>query len=580
MRRHLAISACLFATIFVGAAARSGRIVTSFAAELAERPIPARAADWQPLSPAIAWRKLAHADAGGRQAARWAYAQGRLADDEAPEALAALDSMAGDDPDLRLVPAWRLARGAALTLLGRSDQALASLDVPALATNAEACAWRLRALAGNQAAAPVGTAAQCAAPAIMARPVEDRRPFLLATASLAIRSGRPADATQVLAQLPDTDPAANLWRGRIALQAGQIPEARLRFERTKLKGGPAERAAAQLALIETQRLDPAVQPATLLNGLDRLTLSWRGDTTEQRALTLIAEIADQRQDVGRALRAQATLFSYFPTMPGSGALLTAVQKRLAAILAPGSAMPVARAAGLYWDFRDLAPGGADGALLVSQLADRLAAAGLYARAAALFRYQLDSGVRDATLGPVSVRAATLYLLAGQPALAEKAIHDTDDIAFPVAFRTERHRVEAIALDGLGRTDEARALLEDVPGKGAILAELAWRRGDWAGIVQGNEPTVPRAGLVAATEQTMLLRRAIALAMLRREDDLARLRTRFVGRLPKGAAADAFELLTRPLGAMDPDALAKAMAAVPATSPIGALGDLLPAAAPS
>ncbi|MFD2577957.1 hypothetical protein ACFSTD_03600 [Novosphingobium colocasiae] len=127
-----------------------GARLPGFAADLAQRPAIVGGAGWAPLADALAWDRLITADTSQRQAARWDYARSLIGAERGPEAIGVLEAMRQDDPDLGMVDAWRLAHGAALTLLGRSDAALAELDMPGLATNPEACLWRMRALAGGR----------------------------------------------------------------------------------------------------------------------------------------------------------------------------------------------------------------------------------------------------------------------------------------------------------------------------------------------------------------------------------------------------------------------------------------------
>ena len=75
-------------------------------------------------------------------------------------------------------------------------------------------------------------------------------------------------------------------------------------------------------------------------------------------------------------------------------------------------------------------------------------------------------------------------------------------------------------------------------------------------------------------QAAVLRQAIALAMLGREDGLGRLRARYGPAFARLPSARAFDTLTRPVGTIDPAAVTDAMSALPSASPAGAMGELL------
>jgi hypothetical protein len=311
--------------------------------------------------------------------------------------------------------------------------------------------------------------------------------------------------------------------------------------------------------------------------LEHIRYIWRGGDIEARALWLSYQIARARHDLRGTLEAGATLFRYFNGGRDGAALITELRQTLASALEPGNPMPLDQIAGLYWDYRDLSPAAADGDLLVSKLADLLQGAGLYERAAELLEHQLLVRTQDIAQGPLSAHVATLFILAGQPARALAAIRNTDGNNYPDEMLWDRHRVEAVALDQLGRTDEALAALQDVPDGEAIREEIYWRRRNWDALVAAAPPAPVRSGKFADVVQARVLRYAIALAMLGREDGLARLHGQYSAAFAKLPTAAAFEALTATVGTLDPAAISAAMAAIPSASPAGEIGDLMEAA---
>ena len=548
-----------------------------FSAELANRPLAFGPQAWRVIPNADAWRAIAHATPATRQAARWSYAASLLGQSRAAEATGVLSVMRGDDPDLDLVPVFTLARGAALAMAGRGLDALVLLTRDDLARSPEACAWRLRALTDSRAPARAVGEVTCALPAINARSAAERRPFVVAAVQAALELERPGVALGWLGALADGDPVANLWRGRAYLALEQRDLARLRFGRAALAGDPTVKAAAKLGLIEVEIPASGAIPARATAALDDFLFAWRGGAVEERGLRLSLAVAERTHDLRRGLRAGATLFRYFPPGPTTGAILATTQARLARALAPGSPLPLDQAAGLYWEYRDLAPAGAEGDSLVSALADRLQAAGLYGRAAQLLSYQLTARTHDVAQGPLSARVASLFILAGQPAAAIKTLRMTAETPYPPAMQVERRRVEAVALHLLGRDAEAMTVLEDIPGGKAVQQELLWQRRDWKGLLAQDGALLPAPRGLDSVQQVVVLRHAVALAMLNRQPDLARLHARYAkafAALPSGAAFDA---LTRPGAAPNLDLVSKALAALPNTSPAGATADLIDAA---
>jgi hypothetical protein len=581
-----------------------------FAAELAARPVPDGPRFWAPKSAApksaapksaapksaapksaatksaatksaaTTWAALARAAPGRRQSARWDHVLGLIARRRGAEAVGVLATMQTDDPDLGLADAFQLALGAAHAEAGDAAATLVALGPRAtgadpLAKNAEACAWRLWAQAAQHSPAALDQL-DCARPALAARPLAAQAPFLHAAARAALAAGRPDLVLPLLRALPAGDAEADLLRGSAALALGDRAGAKRSIAAATAAGTPRQRAEARLILIEAAFTAGDAGPATLA-AAEKLAFGWRGDAIERRALRLAWRLARARGDLRHALAAGAVLVRHFPGQPVDQALLADLRGLLAAGLGPQSPMPIAEAAGLYWEYRDLAPAGAEGDLLVTRLADRLQAGGLYARAGELLHHLLIARARDVTQGPLSARVASLFILAGSPGKGLAALRETAATAYPDAMRWERQRVEAVALFKLGRLPEAMAVLQDVPDGGAMRAEIWWSVHDWAALAAEIAPQLPQSQLpLSRVEQALVLRQAVALAMLGREAGLAALRQRFADGFAGTPAAASFAVLTSDVATLDPEMLTRAMLAIPSASPAGAMANLFDA----
>ena len=548
-----------------------------FAAELAQMPPITGGEGWSGITGTEAWHQLATATPDKRQLVRWNYARGLIAGERGAEALGVLEVMRLSDKDLALVAPYQLARGAALTLLGRDAEAVESLAAPELASNPEACAWRLRALAHSGDAAEAVGQIDCARIAINARAPRDRVHFMIAAASAAIDVGQPQPALQWLGLFGDQNAQANVLRGRALLAQKDMAGARLRFERAALDGSADVKAGARLGMIQVGVDSHSLNPVEAIKQLDALRFGWRGGPIEQRALTIEYGLAKDQHDLRTELKSGATLLRYFKLGTQAGPMLAELQQSLTGVLAPESGVPLADAAGLYWEYRELAPSGGDGDVLANRLADRLQAAGLYARAAELLQYQLTARAQDVAQGPLSVRVATLQILAGRPDLALTALQTSEQPSYSDKMRWDRKRMEAVALHRLGKDDAAAAALDGVPDGAAVRAEIHWRTQDWGNFVTESEASLPPAkGALGAPQQAAVLRYAVALAMLNREDKLRGLRGRYGAAFKGLPSAAAFDMLTASIDKIDPAKLDAAIAAIPEASPAGAIGDLLDA----
>lgn len=529
---------------------------------------------WTPRADAALWAELARSPPASRQNVRWAFARSLIGKGRPAEAIGVLDVMAADDPDLRLVPAFQLARGVALAAEGRAADALATLSLPKLQTNAEACAWRMRALAERGDAGAALAQVNCALPAINRRPRAERKPFALAAIDAAIGAGQPKQALHWLERQSQNAAAANILRGRAYLALGEVAAARARFQRAGTPADRGERTAAALGLIEADIAQHRVAPAAAITRLAAVRFAWRGDAVERRAL--LAEFAQAKvaKDPVAMLRAGATLLRYHALGAAAAPLLEDLRATLAALLAPESTMPLPQIAGLYWDYREVAPSGPAGDLLALRLADRLAGASLYARAAELLHYQMIARATDVAQGPLSVRVATLRILAGDPKSAITALRESDGPAYPETMIQDRKRIEGVALALLGKTDAAFAALADVPGGDAIRAEILWRRHDWVALVVATGAALPPRRALDEVAQATILRHAIALAMIGDEARLRAVRARYEAAFAVLPSASAFDVLTSPVGMITPEKVAAAMAQIPSASPAGVYADLL------
>lgn len=559
-----------------GAASIAGASLAPFAAELAQMPMITNATGWHGATGEAGWALLAGSRPETRQRNRWTYALGLIGEGRGADALGVLDVMQSSDRDLGLVAPFLLARGVALTLVQRDAEAVEALSAQELAANPEACAWRMRALAHAGDAQSAIRQVNCALPAINGRTPHDRAPFVLAAAGAAIDAGQPQPALAWLKLFNDQDPQANVLRGRAMVATGDPQGGKLRLDRAALSGGDEIKAQARLGTIEAGLTTHSLSPTEATKQLDALRFGWRGGAIEQRVLEIQLRLANEAHDLRGQLRAGAALIRYFKLGSKVPPMLAELQAQLAAALAPDSGVPLPEAAGLYWDYRELAPAGAEGDALVLRLAGRLQDASLYARAAELLQYQLTKRAQDVAQGPLSVKVGMLHILAGRPDRALDAIRTTEQPSYSDAMRQDRKRVEAVALYRLGKTDAAAAALDGLSDAPAIRAEMRWQSKDWGNFVTANALPVPKAGF-SEPAQAAVLRQAVAYAMLGREDQLAALRARYTPAFKGLASASAFDVLTRKVGSIDPAAIGAAMTAIPQASPAGATGDLLDSA---
>lgn len=559
-------------------------------ADLPEAALLARSLPWDIIPRDEAWAKLMAAPAQKHQAARWTMALAYIGEGWGPEALGMLDQMAREDRGLDQVANYRLARGQALVIMARYPEAIAALSFPLLAEQPDACAWRLRALVAAGKPAEALQQARCAVSALSRLPEPARAPFLRAMGRAGVGGGQPQFALDWLAHLPEDDAEARLIRAEALLALGKVKEGNEALAIAARSSVEPLAVEAEWVRIRDGLKTGAIEPQAALSALDQLIFRWRGGPIEKAALQLAHNVASQQGDIVRALATGATLVRHFAIALEDSEFLTRYRAMLARLLDPDTAkaLPIETAAGLYWDYRDLAPVGAEGDLLASRLSSRLEAAGLHARAGELLEHQLLVRAADEAKGPLSVKVANLFLQAGLPDRALDALRRSARAVYPRDVLYDRHRIEAVALTRVGRGEEALALLDGVPNSQGLTAEILWRLEDWQRLAELQQPMIAahKSGPAALPMQVLLLRQAIALSILGDDAGLNTLRDRHGSAFVGQPAQPAFALLTATVEAPAPDALSKAMASMPSISPAGAYANLMgtapltPAASPA
>src|SRR5690606_11596252 len=138
------------------------------------------------------------------------------------------------------------------------------------------------------------------------------------------------------------------------------------------------------------------------------------------------------------------------------------------------------ALGLFYDFRELTPIGADGDEMVRRLARRLVDVDLLDQAAELLKHQVDARLEGVAKAQVATDLARVYLMDRQPEAALQAIWGSRSTLLPSALNAERRALEARALTGLSRFDHALEVLgsDASPAAREVRAEIHWKQEHW------------------------------------------------------------------------------------------------------
>lgn len=501
------------------------------------------------------------ASAEVRPEARLALARFYQARDRAAESKAVLDAIVDDGGLPERDPRLAILRAAAEVELRRPGAALAILNSSAARMRPEASLWRAAAEAAFGRAGPARTALRQGESAIAALPPQLQARFIALGVDLALDAGDAATAAaefERLEVLPAFSGVAarELARARVAEALGQIERAAAAYASIAKREDSAAAADAEFRSINLALKMGALKAPEAIARFERLTTGWRGDAIEAKALSRLIELY---ADAARWRDAFSTLkvaVEAFPDADGARALQDRMQERFTDLFlgAGADSLPRLDALALFYDFKEMSPGGKRGDELVRRLADKLVEVDLLDQAADLLGYQIENRLTGAARAQVAARAALIDLMNAKPARALETLRKTRQADLPASLMRDRLTLEARALAETGRTDLALEIAAglEAPASARLKADILWSARRWSEAGEaleamlgsnwrGSEP-------LDAGRRADVMRAAIALSLA--EDGLGvdRFRQKYASKMADGPDAASFEVVTAPLEA--------------------------------
>lgn len=458
------------------------------------------------------------------------------------EAIGYLNMMAKQDQTLLATAEFRGLRGAAKAMAGRYKDAVAEFSSPALAMDPSASLWRgyVDVKTGDFA----GARHEFAAGRKVASQFDPtwRARFAVADAEAALAQGDVASARHEV-MVAAAEKLGAVDQDKLRFLQARVDEASAHPDLAlagydaashSTYGGvaaPALLRATQIRMAKGQeRLPEAIAAYNSLRYL------WRGDATELESIRALGQIYLSQGRYREALTALRSAGARRPDLPAGAAVqddLAAAFRRLFLEGGADGLEPI-QALALFYDFRDLAPVGADGDEMVRKLSRRLVDVDLLPQAAELLKYQADKRLDGVARAEVDTDLATIDLMDHKPEPALDAINASRTTVLPNALNARRRLVEARALMALGRFDHALEVLgaDKSPDAQQLRADIAWQGKDWAkaGALlearlgdrwKSNTPLTP-------AEEAALVRAGSAYSLANDDAALARLRQRFMG----------------------------------------------------
>lgn len=491
---------------------------------------------------------------------RLAYARFLVAHGLGSEALIQIELALAADAKIDADPSFRALRGVAEVMAFRYPQAIADLSISSLALDPYAAAWRGFARMALDQPDAARRDFDLAAPL-----VETMEPELAAkvnvkaaSANLAMKDIAAARAHMALLPASIADPEVEAERlfvdAQIVESLDRSAEAAQAYDRAIATNIRPVVVRARLAKALMLNRTGKLADAKLADELDRLRMMWRGDDTERRILSKLAELRLAGQDVVAALKAMDTATMNFPQSDDARAMGARMPDIFADFFIDGRAdkLPAVQALAFYHDFQGLTPIGKKGDELIRHLAERLVSVDLLPQAAKLLRHQIERRlVGGVAKAQVAARLATVYLLDDKPQQALRAIRATLQNSLPEDLDLQRRLIEARALASLKQYDLSLDLLSEIlgPDSNALRADVLWEAQRWREAGEEAEKLLADAvarKVLGTDDRFQIMRGAIAYSLAGDEEGLRRLRTTFGGRMADTADASGFAIVSDPI----------------------------------
>jgi tetratricopeptide (TPR) repeat protein len=405
-----------------------------------------------------------------------------------PEAKGVLDLVLADSRRGEEDPVALIVHSVASALMGRPELALKDLANPAIGANYDSQLWKALACARQGKWAEAREKFKNVEFAITSLPIELQRIVITEAmrASLEVNdysgAAKRAADLEVIGLAPEQKPAVSVLRGRLAEALGHEKDALSEYRMAVDSADRAAAAEAKLFEIALRQKHDEISPADALHELETLSVMWRGDGIEVKALVMMARLYSDAGRYGESLAADRTATRLQPNSEAS----RQGQDEAAALFAQlflgskGDDLPPVDALGLFYEYRELTPIGRRGDEMIRRLADRLVAVDLLDQASELLQYQVDHRLEGAARAQVAARLAMVYLTNRKPDRAIAALRTTRIADLAGELRQQRLLLEARAQSDIGRHDLALDIISNIPGREAIRlrSDIYWASRRW------------------------------------------------------------------------------------------------------
>ncbi len=503
-------------------------------------------------------RRLAGASEADRNARRWDLARFYLAHEMYVESRAYLDLMKETDAAWAGEPRFKAVRALVEAGLGNPGRALELMSAPELDAEPDISLWRSRILAANGRHRDALATFELGRDALALFEPQEAAGIRLAALGAAVETGQLDVAGRQVGELRRLElgkrhkAATDYLEGRLKEARGAVPEAITLYVAVAESAVRPASGMARLALINLQLARQQIEPAAAIEALEGLRHSWRGDPFELQLAGVLGRLYLDQGNNRAGLMALRRAVVQFPDHPDVQGLTQTMSQAFRQLFLGGQLddLQALSTLALYAEFKELTPLGIEGDRMIRELAERLVALDLLDQAAQLLAHQVRFRSKGAERAAVAARLAEIYILDRIPEAALEILDQSAQSALPRETVRSRRRARSRALTALGRLAEAAAAIQSDRGRlaEAIRAEIHWRDQRWAQLIRVSNALlserIGREDPLGEDERQILIKYAIALAMVGDQAGLGRLRADFAGGMQTGSFSKAFDLITQ------------------------------------
>lgn len=507
-------------------------------------------------------RDLATAEDEDRPKVRWKMARFYLGHKMVPEALAMMSLMERDDATLIEDTDFRVARGVANIFMRRYDKALDDLSHELLQFEPHSALWRSRAHLGMghwEDAQKSFTEGSSVLPyyegAVRSR-------FLLVGAEAALNSGDLGSVPvylNMLAEMPLSEALAaeaDYMQARLEEAKDVNAAALLSYERVVAADVRPVSSRAEFDLINLAYKVSKITREEAVDRLQRLRYLWRGDSLELAVLKRLGELNVENGDFREGLNTLRMAATYFSRQEAARGVLQEMEDIFRQLFLKGQAdtLPALTSLALYYDFRELTPIGAEGDIMIRQLAQRLVGVDLLGRAEKLLEHQIEHRLEGIAKAQVATQLALIYLADKKPQEALDIVRTTTQRLMPVEMKAPRNQIMAQALMDLGRLAEAESsIIDDESHEATLLrSDIYWLQQDWGKVVSVAEKilgTRSQSGEPLGDEEGhQLLRMLVALSLMENTEAVRAVRKQYLPVVAGTRHEGGFDAITKEISA--------------------------------